>query len=63
MYDVTLDDGSACFITEEVVHCIIATNSLDALQDVTCDGAAVYTGRVGGVIKRQKFFWKNHLNG
>ena len=49
---VALDGGSACSITEEIVHCIIATNSVDTLQGAICDGTAVDTGRVGGVTKR-----------
>ena len=53
---VTPDDGSACFITEEIVHCTMATNSVDTLQAVFCDDSAVDTGRVGGVIKRLKLF-------
>ena len=51
MDHVTSDHSSACSITEEIVHCIITTNSSNILQGVVCVGTAVYTGQVGGVIK------------
>ena len=53
---VNPNDGSACSITAEIVHLVIATNSIDTLQGVICDGSAVNTARVGGVIKRLKLF-------
>ena len=68
---VTLDDGSARSIADEIANCIVATNSLDTLQGVICDGTVVNTGRVTGVIKRLELFperplqwmvWLLHLN-
>ena len=56
MNHVTLGDGSARSITEEIANCIIPTNSLDTLKGVIFDDTAENTGRVSGVIKRVKLF-------
>ena len=53
---VTPDDGSAYAIASELFSCIIATNGEGTLQAVICDGTAVNTGRVSGVIKRLELF-------
>ena len=61
MDNVTPDDGSARSIASKLISCIIATNSEDTLQAVICDGTAVNTGRVSGVIKRLELFLERPL--
>ena len=58
---VTPDDGSARSIADEIANCIVATNSLDTLPGVICDGTAVNTGRVSGVKKRLELFLERPL--
>ena len=58
---VTPDDGFARSIAVEIANCIAATNSLDTLQGVICDGSAVNTGRVSGVIKCVELFLERPL--
>ena len=58
---VTPDDGSACSTTGERVYCIVATNSVDKLHGFICDGTAVNTGWVGGVIKQLELFLEKPL--
>ena len=58
---VTPDDGSARSIADEIANCIVATNSLDTLPGVVCDGTAVNTGRVSDVIKRLELFLERPL--
>ena len=58
---VTPDDRSARSIADEIANCIVATNSLDTLQGVICDGITVNTGRVSGVIKRLELFLERPL--
>ena len=43
-------------MTEELANCIVATNSFDTLQGVICNGTAVNTGRLSGVIMRLELF-------
>ena len=63
MNQATPDDGLACSITEEIIHCIIATNSVDTFQGVICYGTGVNIERVGGVIKKFELFLERPLHG
>ena len=43
-------------MTEELANCMVATNNFDTLQGVICNGTAVNTGRLSGVIMRLELF-------
>ena len=58
---ITPDDGSARSITGELISCVNGTNSEDTQQAVICNGTAVNTGKVSGVIKRFELFLKRPL--